>query len=136
MKHTLLILFLIISFISCDKENEDFIPVEVNNIELVDIGQIPYEFNFKSENQNNRQSCTIHTIQIRKNDTIDIFRASNKGNIIKLYITSSPYDLDCMDDDCFSVHDIKFDLDISRGEYTMDITINNLQIKPFKFIFK
>jgi len=41
-----------------------------------------------------------------------------------------------MDDDCFSVHDIKFDLDISRGEYTMDITINNLQIKPFKFIFK
>lgn len=138
MRNLILFISLIILFIACKKE-EDRINLAIEDIELVDIGRGSYECSFEAHPQENGiQECMIRTKNIKKNDTIKYTEAFLQGDNLTINITSSPYDFDCNEDNCITVHDIKFKLKITPGKYTINIGVNNIYLlhSNYKYNFR
>ncbi len=135
-----LLLFLMVLFlVSCDNDDER-IPLNITDIQLTDMGQIHYEFNFDAApGENGIQKCIIRTVNIKKNDSIKFIEGFVQGNKINIDIVSSPYDFDCDLDTCLTVHDLRFNLNgLKAKEYNLNIWVNyshvynsNYQFKPF-----
>lgn len=125
MKIFLLSLLLIIC-ISCAKEVET-VTLVVSNIRLIDVGQISHNYSFDAVIVGDSTcECKIRTVNIKKGDSIASLNAFVKGNELHIDIISSPYDFSCMEDSCFTVHDLYFDLNlINQKEYYVTPSINN-----------
>lgn len=118
---------------SCHHDDEREIYLDVADIGLVDIGRIPYEFEFSTETINdNAQRCKIRTRLIKKNDQIKSIKAVVKGNDLTIDVISYPFDFECNEDSCFTVHEVNFDLiGIKKGTYNVLTRINHSEIKQF-----
>lgn len=129
------VLFFFTLFIgSCHQyENEDErIPIKVTRIELINVGEIDYKFNFQAALAENstthlkKYKCTLRTRFIQRNSIIDAIDAYVEGNKLNLHIESYPFDFENIDVTQFPVHDLSFILSgfIKQGEYTVELSIN------------
>jgi len=126
------ILFLVSS---CSKKEDEKVNIKVTDIELKDMGRIPYEFIFdiKSINDSIKQ-CTIRTRVIHKNDTIQSIEVFVQKNNLNIDVISSPFDFDCSDDSCFTVHDVNFNLiNIDKGFYNVCTRVNYSETNVFYY---
>ncbi|MBK5215873.1 MAG: hypothetical protein JJE53_03670 [Candidatus Pacebacteria bacterium] len=125
MKNLLLSFLLIIFSVSCTQEDET-VTLDVSNIRIIDVGQIAHDYSFDAAIVGDSTcECKISTVLIKKGDSIATLSAFVKGNELHIDIISSPYDFDCNEDSCFTVHDIYFNLNlVNQKEYYVTPMIN------------
>jgi hypothetical protein len=120
---------MIVFLSGCNKHHhvDKRIYYEVADLQLTDVGLIPSKkFEFESSLNKDSLFCRIRTRNIKKNDTIASAQAYTEDDILIVYILSSPYDFDCNEDSCMSVHDLTFTIiGINKGEYTAQLYINS-----------
>lgn len=121
------LLHILILFIVSCKQDDETVTFDVSNIRLIDVGQITHKFSFDATIVGDSTcECIIRTINIKKGDSIASLNAFIKGNDLHIDIVSSPYDFDCNEDSCFTVHDLYFDLNLlNQKEYDVTLSINN-----------
>ncbi|MEG2600060.1 MAG: hypothetical protein RSA66_11375 [Muribaculaceae bacterium] len=118
---------------SCNKnkDEDEKIHLESTLIDLIDIGRIkPYEFRFDLKIINDKIcQCKIRTRHMTKDDEIESINAILQGNNLNIDIISYPFDWDC--NDCFTAHDITFNLiGINKGKYNISVKINGSPETP------
>ncbi|MDR0614044.1 MAG: hypothetical protein LBG45_11395 [Dysgonamonadaceae bacterium] len=135
MKNLLLLFILFVS--SCNNDDE-LMPLHITDIQLTDVGQIHYEFSFDAApGENGTQKCTVKTLNIKKNDTIKYIDGFIQGEKINIDIVSAPYDFDCNEDSCFTVHNVSFGLNgLKTKEYNINIRVNMTSMGNFNYQFK
>jgi len=136
MKKQLLIL-LILFLSSCTDEDEKIL-LNISDIQLNDIGIVHCEFNFDAiPSENSIQKCMVRTGNVKKNDNIKYINGFIQGNKILIDIVSFPYDFDCNDDSCFTVHEVLFNLNnVNSTSYNIDVRVNFVSTGSFNFQFK
>lgn len=117
---------LLLLIVSCNKE-EEIVPLHVSSIRLIDAGQITHNYSFNAAIVGDSTcECKISTVLIKKGDSIATISAFVQGKELHIDITSSPYDFDCNEDSCFTVHDVYFNLNlVNQKEYYVTPMINN-----------
>ncbi|GHT60769.1 hypothetical protein AGMMS50239_10350 [Bacteroidia bacterium] len=123
---------------SCSDDDEEKIHLEVADIHLKDIGRISAKFEFDITSIcDSVKKCTMRTHAIKKNDSIKSIEASIQGNNLNIDVISYPFDFDCADDSCFTVHDISFNLvGINKGSYNVCARINYSETNTFYYNIK
>jgi len=127
------VIFFIVFLMGCNEKEDQPVSLIVRNIELDDIGRIPYNFQFDAVSEEDHiVKCRIRTLYIKKNDRIKSIDALNKEKALVINIISYPYDFNC--DTCLTVHDLYFELiGLKQQKYDINISINNIQINPFDY---
>jgi hypothetical protein len=120
-----LIIMAVFFFASCD-DHVKRIDFEIGNVKLIDVGKVDRNFKFESLYSNDTLTCKIHTISIKKNDTIASIKAFYEDKFLNIVVFSSPYYFDCNADSCFTMHDLKFDLIGLNGNYLTKVWINSM----------
>jgi hypothetical protein len=127
MKNWLLSFLLIVLITSCKENEEDTTSLDVSNINLIDVGHGTSGFDFEAHSVGDSLcECMIRVRNIKKGDSIATFNALLKGNDLTIDIVSSPYDFECNDDSCFTVHELYFNLNIVPKEYSIFLNVNNI----------
>jgi hypothetical protein len=128
---------------ACNKEEEiqKQIFLEVTNIHLTDVGRILPEFKFYTWQEDDVIKCSIITVFIPKNSSIESINAYVKGDVLTIDIVSSPYnfewdDTEWLNDPEFSTaHDVDFSLaGLKNGIYTIQFNINVFHLRSFRYL--
>lgn len=136
IRNVLFLLTLFIISVSCSKdENVTSTSIPLHNPQLIDLGQIKIEKNFRLEKENSFYYCGFNVKTIKKNDTIYRLALEQENRKLTFNITTSPNDFDCVDDSCFTEHKVSFYIDhaFQKGLYDIEIYINNGLNQDYKF---
>lgn len=135
-----LLLILSIGIWSCDNnEKSEIITYKTTNVSITDLGKIStnpiFEINYNDSAD--ASSCSIRTNLIKSGDNIDTITVVFTENILNMNIISTPNDQSCNEPSCFSIHDVKFDIiGLKKGNYKVNMVINNVYGKPFEYNIK
>ncbi|MCL1938777.1 MAG: hypothetical protein FWF52_10320 [Candidatus Azobacteroides sp.] len=132
---TIVITLLLVSSCSNDNGKEEKIYLEVTDITLKDIGKKPSEFEFDIESINDSiQKCIMRTRAIKKNDNVESIKAFIQGKNLNIDVISYPYDFECDNDSCFTVHDVSFNLiGLNKGYYNVYTRVNFSETNIFYY---
>lgn len=100
---------------------------EVSETDLKDIGNENAKFIFEiTKIDSSTQRCTFTAPVVTKNDTIKTIEAFVKEKDLFINIITSPFDWDCLNGDCYSWHEISFNMkDMKKGTFKVQINVNN-----------
>ena len=131
-----LFFILIILFLTgCSNDNEKRLNFDVKDIQLTNLEGISSDFEFESSLNGNNLNCRIKTKHIKKDDSINSIYAYIENKVLTIYIFSTPNDFDCITNDCFTVHDLKFTIiGIKKGEYPVNIYVNSVNTNPNHYL--
>jgi hypothetical protein len=123
---------------SCYHDEEEKVYLEVADSNLKDIGRISSEFEFDIKSINDTvKKCTMRTRAIKKNDNIESIKVFIQGKNLNIDVISYPFDFDCADDSCFTVHDVSFNLiGINKGSYNVCTRVNYSETNKFYYSIK
>jgi hypothetical protein len=132
-KRLLFVLIVVLSICCCNDKDDSSVPVVVDNISMTNlgrenIGQEPIEPTVIFAQSNDTIKCMIRTKLIKKVDTLQSVSAYIKTKTLIIDIQSSPNEFECSTSDCYSIHEVFFDLigGIKSNGINVKIGINNV----------